>query len=770
MTFSKKDKYTFDISEYEIVEEIKRGGFGIVNLVRNKNTKKKFAAKTNLINTGMSIRQGRQIISREVGILIRVKHPTIISFRGYSTRDFTGNQNITILMDYMKGGSLSDLIKLENRGLAPSNYDNTKRQIILIGISRAMMLLHQFHIIHRDIKPENILLDEDLHPRITDFGLSKFFDPHHSTTQSKSDTGTAAYMAPEVIESVHYNTKADVYAFGILMNELLSGKRAYSNLLNGPKKISIFQLKRKVCEGLRPDIDSKMKKGLRLIIEHCLSSDPKQRPSFREIYNKLSLSQEDSIFQFESSYSEPNVINDTEEDENEEDKEYYEDESDPAKLLLNMRYCLNDVDVNEILDYVDEINVDDKNDDDEDDKKDKEISQLKEIIESMKNKDKEKEDEINKLKDEIKKLKDQNKLYMKNHEELIEKVEDMSETIEKQKKETEKVLNISKNVEDQMKCIKYDNQQLLTSEANLDSPGLLEQLKKKEKSKFEPFFISSQSSNDPYNLIDPNSTDYFSTSDSGKFFIEIELEESIMINGIQIFSDTQYFPKSFDISIDDKIIKSIKESTELNGPNKILTLKIKPIPCRKIRFIQTGPNWDKNTNYLFIKRIELLSGEPKYSTGIFSTLIKRNEHNDPHKIHVFITTSDFDLNRYYLLDSMNNPKDNIWTRNKKNSWFQIEFTSGFSILNGFRMKRCEVDKLKSYKIICTDDVNKPINDWTTLIKIDEIDKDEHEDPSIYTFSRPSPPTRFVRIIMTDKNWDDNYSIIFYHLDFFGKYI
>ena len=84
---------------------------------------------------------------------------------------------------------------------------------MLISIARGMMILHQLHIIHRDLKAENILVDEDFYPRITDFGLSKFFDPYHSMSQSIKDSGTAIYMAPEVIESDHFNTKADVYAF-----------------------------------------------------------------------------------------------------------------------------------------------------------------------------------------------------------------------------------------------------------------------------------------------------------------------------------------------------------------------------------------------------------------------------------------------------------------------------------------------------------------------------------------------------------------------------
>ncbi|KAK8835029.1 hypothetical protein M9Y10_016337 [Tritrichomonas musculus] len=381
------DKYIFKIDDYKVIREIKRGGFGIVNLVQNNNTKEQFAAKTNLIETGITKRRQKQFISREIGILIQVQHPTIIRFKGFSFNDFQGYRNMTILMDYMKGGSLSDLIKLQSKSLAPGNYDNTKRQIILVGIARGMMLLHQRHVIHRDLKAENILLDEDFHPCITDFGLSKFFDPNHSMTQSLNDSGTAAYMAPEIINGDHFNTKADVYAFGILMNEVISGKLAYSDLLNSKKPISIFQLKVKVTNGLRPDIDDTMKKGFRVMIEKCLSKDPKERPSFSELYHKLSLSQDDYIFQFEENATEENKIF-YEEDDDDDEKQ----DDDDSNIFGNQRYCLDDVDMGELFDYIDEISVDlmpNAAKKDADSSKDKEIEELKKHM-----KEKEKEQEI----------------------------------------------------------------------------------------------------------------------------------------------------------------------------------------------------------------------------------------------------------------------------------------------------------------------------------------------------------------------------------------
>lgn len=85
--------------------------------------------------------------------------------------DFDSKKNVTIFMELAKNGSLSDFLQKVKNGLSDILYDNTRRQIILVGIARGMMYLHQNRIIHRDLKPGNILLDDKLQPLITDFGL-----------------------------------------------------------------------------------------------------------------------------------------------------------------------------------------------------------------------------------------------------------------------------------------------------------------------------------------------------------------------------------------------------------------------------------------------------------------------------------------------------------------------------------------------------------------------------------------------------------------------
>ena len=290
-------------------------------------------------------------------------------------------------------------------------------------------------------------------------------------------------------------------------------------------------------------------------------------------------------------------------------------------------------------------------------------------------------------------------------------------------------------------------------------------LKKKEKTPFDRLFVASQSSDDIYNLIDPYSEGGFGTTDDGDFFIEFELRDAIIINGIQIFSSYSCFPKSFNIEIDGKCIQRITEAKDLNGKNKQMTVLFGPVKCLKLRIIQTGPNWDEGDTFLYFKRFEFLSPEEKYSNGVFASFIKNIANNDPHLCPVILSAKNFDFNTFHSLDS----DGNICTSGKQNSWFQVEFTKGLAVISGFRLKRCELGKLKSFKIICTNNVNDPNTEWYKLIEINEVDKEEHKQLDIYEFPHPSPPIKFIRLVQTDKNWSGGFFLKIIHLDFFGIY-
>ena len=211
------EEYLIDINDFTIGKTLGIGAYSNVCLCTNNKTNITYAAKILIRQNddeNFSLR-----FYRELDILIKCKQPTIVKFLGYSLTDFEGTENPVIIMENAMGNlhdlTLSDFQKLTN----------TQRQIILIGVARGMMILHKNNVIHRDLKLDNILIDDDFHPLISDFGCSKVFELNRQKYQSIKPT-TVVYRAPEV-DSGEYDLKADVYSFGIIMFEVVTGMRPY---------------------------------------------------------------------------------------------------------------------------------------------------------------------------------------------------------------------------------------------------------------------------------------------------------------------------------------------------------------------------------------------------------------------------------------------------------------------------------------------------------------------------------------------------------------
>ncbi|CAK9183389.1 unnamed protein product [Ilex paraguariensis] len=162
-----------------------------------------------------------QVFERELEILGSIKHINLVNLRGYC-RLSTAK---LLIYDYLAMGSLDDFLhepEEDNRSL---NWNARLR--IALGSARGLAYLHHDcspRIIHRDIKSSNILLDENLEPHVSDFGLAKLLvdeDAHVTTVVA----GTFGYLAPEYLQSGCATEKSDVYSFGVLLLELVTGKR-----------------------------------------------------------------------------------------------------------------------------------------------------------------------------------------------------------------------------------------------------------------------------------------------------------------------------------------------------------------------------------------------------------------------------------------------------------------------------------------------------------------------------------------------------------------
>ncbi|XP_059664122.1 serine/threonine-protein kinase STY8-like [Cornus florida] len=159
-----------------------------------------------------------------------------------------------------------------------------------LEIAQAIQYLHEhkpIKVIHRDLKPSNIFLDDAMHVRVADFGHARFLcDGEMALTGETGKDRTYVYMAPEVMRCEPYSEKCDVYSFGIILNELITGEYPYIETDFGPAKIAM-----EVVEGrLRPRLpedENHLLEDLIDLIKHSWDEDADMRPSFEMITLKL---------------------------------------------------------------------------------------------------------------------------------------------------------------------------------------------------------------------------------------------------------------------------------------------------------------------------------------------------------------------------------------------------------------------------------------------------------------------------------------------------
>ncbi|CAI9088860.1 OLC1v1023308C4 [Oldenlandia corymbosa var. corymbosa] len=167
--------------------------------------------------------QGNREFVNEIGIISDLQHPNLVKLYGCCIE---GNQ-LLLIYEYMENNSLARaLFGPEEHQL---QLDWPMRHKIYIGIARALAYLHEesrLKIVHRDIKTTNVLLDKDLNPKISDFGLAKLSEENtHICTRV---AGTLGYMAPEYALRGYLTDKADVYSFGVVLLEIVSGRSSTS--------------------------------------------------------------------------------------------------------------------------------------------------------------------------------------------------------------------------------------------------------------------------------------------------------------------------------------------------------------------------------------------------------------------------------------------------------------------------------------------------------------------------------------------------------------
>ncbi|KAI3809973.1 hypothetical protein L1987_19578 [Smallanthus sonchifolius] len=166
-------------------------------------------------------KQGLDEFQNEAKCIAKLQHRNLVKLLGCCIDD----EERMLIYEYMPNKSLNSFIFEEGKR---KSMDWSKRYTIIVGIARGLLYLHQdsrLRIIHRDLKASNILLDKDMNPRISDFGLARSLEGSDTKANTRRVMGTYGYMAPEYTIDGIYSTKSDVFSFGVLVLEIVSGKK-----------------------------------------------------------------------------------------------------------------------------------------------------------------------------------------------------------------------------------------------------------------------------------------------------------------------------------------------------------------------------------------------------------------------------------------------------------------------------------------------------------------------------------------------------------------
>ncbi|CAI9291813.1 unnamed protein product [Lactuca saligna] len=193
-------------------EEIGRGGAGVV--YKGKLSDDRIAAIKVLKEVN---HQGEAAFQAEISTIGRLNHMNLIETLGYCIE----GKHRLVVYEYMENGSLAT-------SLNSNKLNWGKKFDIAIGTAKGLAYLHEEcleWVLHCDVKPHNILLDADYNPKVADFGLSKLFDRGENETSSFSRIrGTRGYMAPEWVFNLPITSKVDVYSYGVVILEMVTGK------------------------------------------------------------------------------------------------------------------------------------------------------------------------------------------------------------------------------------------------------------------------------------------------------------------------------------------------------------------------------------------------------------------------------------------------------------------------------------------------------------------------------------------------------------------
>lgn len=273
--------------------ELGRGGFGVV-YKGELDDGTKIAVKR--MESGAISNKALDEFRSEIAVLSKVRHRHLVSLLGYSIQD---NERL-LVYEYMPQGALSrHLFHWKSLKLEPLSWK--RRLNIALDVARGVEYLHSLahqSFIHRDLKPSNILLGDDFRAKVSDFGLVKLAPDGGEHSVVTRLAGTFGYLAPEYAVTGKITTKADVFSFGVVLMELLTGLTALDEHRSEEKQYlaawfwRIKSDREKLLAALDPALDMKAETAESVVAiaelaGHCTAREPNQRPDMGHAVNVL---------------------------------------------------------------------------------------------------------------------------------------------------------------------------------------------------------------------------------------------------------------------------------------------------------------------------------------------------------------------------------------------------------------------------------------------------------------------------------------------------
>lgn len=225
-----------DILNYRIVRHLGSGGMGSVYLAVNTNIDQQVAIKVLRPEVARNAAL-RARFKQEAEMLCSLDHPGIVKFLNYVETA----EGVFLIMEYVKGMTLEDFISKKNGLIVES-----KAYPLICEILDAFAYAYSKGIVHRDIKPANIIIQDDGHIKIMDFGIAQIVS-EANVTDSKAIIGTPAYMSPEQIYGKYIDARSDIYSIGVLIHNMLTGRAPYDSTL-----LTAQEIKRRVVKDNMP--------------------------------------------------------------------------------------------------------------------------------------------------------------------------------------------------------------------------------------------------------------------------------------------------------------------------------------------------------------------------------------------------------------------------------------------------------------------------------------------------------------------------------------